>query len=78
MSYSLQRRRTKNATPSILWAGGLSLFVALACEASFLYANNMAKYLCSMGPQGFFFIDYDDVPSPAISELSHSYSCTFG
>ena len=30
-------------------------------QASFLFANNMAKFLCSMGPKNHFFIDYDDV-----------------
>ena len=25
----------------------------------------MAKYLCSMGPPGYFFIDYDDAPKSA-------------
>ncbi|CAE7502453.1 NNT [Symbiodinium natans] len=46
---------------------GLSLYEhmpsRMPAQASFLYANNMAKYLCSMGPQGHFFIDYDDVPT---------------
>ena len=31
-------------------------------EASFLFGNNMAKFLCSMGPKGYFFVDHDDAP----------------
>ncbi|CAE7878272.1 NNT [Symbiodinium microadriaticum] len=46
---------------------GLSLYEhmpsRMPAQASFLFANNMAKYLCSMGPPGYFFIDYDDVPT---------------
>jgi len=46
---------------------GLSLYEhmpsRMPAQASFLFANNMAKYLCSMGPPGYFFVDYDDVPT---------------
>jgi len=46
---------------------GLSLYEhmpsRMPAQASFLFANNMAKFLCSMGPKNFFFIDYDDVPT---------------
>lgn len=46
---------------------GLSLYEhmpsRMPAQASFLFANNMAKFLCSMGPKNYFFIDYDDVPT---------------
>ena len=46
---------------------GLSLYEhmpsRMPAQASFLFANNMAKFLCSMGPKNHFFIDDDDVPT---------------
>eukprot|EP00929_Paragymnodinium_shiwhaense_P015992 TRINITY_DN1240_c0_g1_i3.p1 TRINITY_DN1240_c0_g1~~TRINITY_DN1240_c0_g1_i3.p1 ORF type:complete len:1200 (-),score=345.36 TRINITY_DN1240_c0_g1_i3:468-4067(-) len=46
---------------------GLSLYEHMPSrmprQASGLFSNNMAKYLCSFGPKGSFYIDYDDVPT---------------
>ncbi|CAJ1438054.1 unnamed protein product [Effrenium voratum] len=46
---------------------GLSLYEHMPSrmpnQASFLFGNNMAKFLCSMGPKNYFFVDWDDVPT---------------
>lgn len=54
---------------------GLSLYEhmpsRMPAQASFLFANNMAKYLCSMGPKGYYFLDFDDVPTRGAMVCRH-------